>query len=101
MPLWIYINRISSVPGHNLNWGSRINEIGGKIRPDLIVTHNVHFLKSADRFLISTCILPRSAARSLRFTLTIFNVIASKVEANSEHLYKLLNYMGHRRIRFW
>ena len=37
-------------------------------------------------------------SHSLRLTLTIFNLIASKVEVKSEHLCTLLNYIGHQGI---
>ncbi len=39
-----------------------------------------------------------SAAHSLLFTLTIFSLISVKMKVKSEHLLRLLNYIGHQRI---
>ena len=50
-------------------------------------------MKSAVFILLSDCILLRFEVRSLHFTLTIFNLIASKVEVKSKCVCTLYGYV--------
>jgi len=65
-----------------------------------ICSYELCSLQSAVCILLSVCILPRFAVRSLRFTLTIFNFITRKVEVKSKQsLYITKLHRPSRNIR--
>ena len=80
---------------------SHVDDIGGKMSVWYYYYNTMYAFKLCilqSSFFISLYILPWSAAHSLRFTLTIFSLISSKVKVKSEHLFTLPNYTGHQKI---
>ena len=87
--------------GRVLMRGSHVNDIGGKMSVWYYYYNTMYAIKlcilQSTFFFISVYFLPWSAAHSLRFTLTIFSLISSKVKVKSEHLFTLPNYIDHEK----